>query len=160
MGRGNRKWRRNCRRAGTTRLSPKDFDDAVGINEHCFLLAEINDEMIVPGCPDISGFLERILRAVVEANAKGAKRLAFHHALDVFDFHEVKIASGAGAARLDLRDELENRGVVGLSLAPGFSRVNRNRLQPLTALAVSRMRKTAEAVELPPSLQHPAQAGC
>ena len=51
--------------------------------------------MIILRCADIPGFFEKVLRAVVEADAKGAKRLAFHQTLNVFDFHRVKITSGA-----------------------------------------------------------------
>jgi hypothetical protein len=51
--------------------------------------------MIILRCADIPGFFEKVLRAVVEADAKGAKRLAFHQTLIFFDFHRVNITPGA-----------------------------------------------------------------
>ena len=83
------------RTPATTALPFEDFNNAIGVNADRFGLAEINQETVILGRADISGIFEGVLRTVVEADTKGAKRLAFHQIPDFCNFHGGKITSGA-----------------------------------------------------------------
>lgn len=83
-------------RPPATRASPlEDFNNAISVNAHRFGLAEINQETVIFGRADISGIFEGVLRPIVEADGKGAKRLAFNQTLNLCDFHGGKVTSGA-----------------------------------------------------------------
>ena len=78
-----------------TVLPLEDFNNAIGVYAHGFGLAEINQETVILWRTDISGIFEGVMRTVVEADTKGAKRLAFHQIPDFCDFHGGKITPSA-----------------------------------------------------------------
>jgi hypothetical protein len=95
MGEGAVTAGKQDRTPATTALPLEDFNNAIGVNAHRFGLAEINQETVILWRADISGIFEGVLRTVVEADTKGAKRLAFHQTLNRRDFHGGKVTSGA-----------------------------------------------------------------
>ncbi|MEK7684430.1 MAG: hypothetical protein AAB466_03295 [Verrucomicrobiota bacterium] len=82
-------------KSSTTALSLEDFNNAIGVNAHRFGLPKINQQTVILWRTDVSGIFEGVLSTVVEADAKGAKRLLFHQTLNLCDFHGTKVASGA-----------------------------------------------------------------
>jgi len=80
----------------------KYFDDAVRVNEHCLLLAEIKNDVVVLRSAHISGVFESVLRAVVESDGEGPKRASLHQLFDLRNFHGEKVASGAGCGKREI----------------------------------------------------------
>lgn len=68
----------------------ENFSDAVWINSHRFRFSEVNEKPIIFRRADISRFLESVLRAVVQPDAKWPERPPLHEILDFFNFHRKK----------------------------------------------------------------------
>src|ERR1043165_212974 len=71
-------FRQKQRSAAAVRAQPRspldDFRDAVGVNSHRLVRAEVNDEAVVARRADIPRFAECVAGAVVQANGKWPKR--------------------------------------------------------------------------------------
>ena len=65
-----------------------DFRNAVGVNADGFGFAKVNEQMVILRRADISGFLEKILFAIVEPDAKGTKRTPLNQILNFLNFHQ------------------------------------------------------------------------
>src|SRR6266704_5540392 len=96
------------RKSITRLLSPEDFNDAIGVNKHRLFLTEIDDDVIILRRSNISGFCERVLRAVVEADTKGTERLPCQQTFDFLAFHAGKVVSG---------EESSNHEIVAIAAA-------------------------------------------
>ena len=97
-------------------LSPEDFNNAIGGNKHRLFLTEIDDDVIILRRSDISGFFERVLRPVIEADTKRAERLPFHQTFDFLGFHAGKVTSGAASGNREMDASNRPRGMFSTGL--------------------------------------------